>query len=108
MGELFGTDGARGIAISSFTCETAMQIGRAVAAVFCKGAQKPKIIIGLDTRVSAEVIQSALVSGICSMGADAVIVGVVPTPAVAVPNILIKQIATFFAAIRKKHYLCKS
>ena len=84
MGELFGTDGARGIAISSFTCETAMQIGRAVAAVFCKESQKPKIIIGLDTRVSAEVIQSALVSGICSMGADAVIVGVVPTPAVAV------------------------
>ncbi len=84
MERLFGTDGARGIAITEFTCETAMRLGRAVAAVMCKDSEKPKIIIGLDTRVSGDVLQAALVSGICSVGADAVLLGVVPTAAVSV------------------------
>lgn len=83
MEKLFGTDGARGIAVTGFTCETAMLIGRAVAWYMCRQAEKPKIIVGVDTRVSGDVLQSALVSGICSMGVDAVLVGVVPTPAVA-------------------------
>ncbi|MBQ4094991.1 MAG: phosphoglucosamine mutase [Oscillospiraceae bacterium] len=84
MGRLFGTDGARGIAITELTCETAMNIGRAAALVLTKTTnKKPKILIGKDTRVSGDVLEAALVAGICSVGADAHILGVVPTPAVA-------------------------
>ncbi len=84
MGRLFGTDGARGIAISELTCETAMNIGRAAALVLTKTTnKKPKILIGKDTRISGDVLEAALVAGICSVGADAHILGVVPTPAVA-------------------------
>ncbi|MBR1562575.1 MAG: phosphoglucosamine mutase [Ruminococcus sp.] len=84
MGRLFGTDGARGVAITELTCELAMKIGRAAAVVLSKGKKgKAKIIIGKDTRISSDVLEAALVSGICSVGADAHILGVVPTPAVA-------------------------
>ena len=84
MGRLFGTDGARGVAISELTCELAMQIGRAAAMVLTKETNhKAKIIIGKDTRISGDILESALVAGICSVGADAHILGVVPTPAVA-------------------------
>ena len=83
MERLFGTDGARGVAVTGFTCETAMRLGRAVASVMCAGSEKPKLIVGLDTRVSGDVLQAALVSGICSLGVDAVLVGVVPTAAVS-------------------------
>lgn len=84
MGRLFGTDGARGVALTELTCETAMQIGRAAAMVLTKKANhKPKILIGKDTRISSDVLEAALIAGICSMGADAVTLGVVPTPAVA-------------------------
>lgn len=89
MGRLFGTDGARGVAITELTCELAMNIGRAAAMVLTKqNNKKPKIIIGKDTRISGDILESALVAGICSVGADAYILGVVPTPAVAV---LVKQ-----------------
>lgn len=84
MGRLFGTDGARGVAITELTCETAMNIGRAAALVLTAETQhKPKIIIGKDTRISSDILEAALAAGICSVGADAVILGVVPTPAVA-------------------------
>ncbi len=84
MGRLFGTDGARGVALTELTCETAMQIGRAAAMVLTRKAHhKPKILIGKDTRISSDVLEAALIAGICSMGADAVTLGVVPTPAVA-------------------------
>lgn len=84
MGRLFGTDGARGVAVTELTCETAMQIGRAAALVLTQKAHhKAKILIGKDTRISSDILESALVAGICSVGADAVILGVVPTPAVA-------------------------
>ncbi|MBP3796496.1 MAG: phosphoglucosamine mutase [Ruminococcus sp.] len=84
MGRLFGTDGARGVAITELTCETAMQIGRAAALVLAKDCgHKPKIIIGKDTRISGDILEAALCAGICSVGADAVILGVIPTPAVA-------------------------
>lgn len=84
MGRIFGTDGARGIAITELTCEMAMQIGRAAAIVLTKTIDhKPKILIGKDTRISSDILESALVAGICSVGADAHILGVVPTPAVA-------------------------
>ena len=84
MGRLFGTDGARGVAITELTCETAMQIGRAAALVLTKTTNhKPVILVGKDTRISSDVLEAALVAGMCSVGADAHILGVVPTPAVA-------------------------
>ena len=86
MGRLFGTDGARGVAITELTCELAMKIGRAAAIVLTRHSKrgKAKIIIGKDTRISSDVLEAALISGICSVGADAHILGVIPTPAVAV------------------------
>ena len=86
MGRLFGTDGARGVAITELTCELAMNIGRAAAIVLTKhktAGDKAKILIGKDTRVSSDILEAALISGIMSVGADAVKLGVVPTPAVA-------------------------
>ena len=84
MARLFGTDGARGVAVTELTCEMAMQIGRAAAIVLTKKmSHKPKIFIGKDTRISSDILEAALVSGICSVGADAHILGVIPTPAVA-------------------------
>ncbi len=84
MGRLFGTDGARGIAITELTCELAMQIGRAAALVLTKTMNhKPLIFIGKDTRISSDILESALIAGICSVGADVKLLGTVPTPAVA-------------------------
>ncbi|MDF2566906.1 MAG: glmM [Oscillospiraceae bacterium] len=84
MGRLFGTDGARGVANTELTCEMAINIGRAAAVVLTKHTNhKPKIVIGKDTRISSDMLESALVAGICSVGADVEILGVVPTPAVA-------------------------
>ena len=73
MGRLFGTDGARGVAVTELTCETAMQIGRAAALVLTeKTKHKPKIIIGKDTRISSDILEAALAAGICSIGDDSV------------------------------------
>ncbi|MBQ8411301.1 MAG: phosphoglucosamine mutase [Ruminiclostridium sp.] len=86
MGRLFGTDGARGVAITELTCELAMNIGRAAAIVLTKQKKnggRAKILIGKDTRVSSDILEAALISGIMSVGADAEILGIVPTPAVA-------------------------
>lgn len=84
MGRLFGTDGARGVAITELTCEMAMDIGRAAALVLTRTTKhKPKILVGKDTRISSDVLEAALVAGMCSVGADAHILGVIPTPAVA-------------------------
>lgn len=84
MGRLFGTDGARGVAITELTTEMAMNIGRAAALVLAKECNHtPKIIIGKDTRISGDILEAALVAGICSVGANVHILGVVPTPAVA-------------------------
>lgn len=84
MGRLFGTDGARGIANSELTCELATNIGRAAAYVLTKKTEeKPKVLIGKDTRVSSTMLEMALAAGLCSVGADVVLLGYVPTPAVA-------------------------
>ena len=84
MGRLFGTDGARGIANSELTCELATNIGRAAAYVLTeKSTEKPKVLIGKDTRVSSNMLEMALAAGLCSVGADVVLVGFVPTPAIA-------------------------
>ncbi len=84
MGRLFGTDGARGIANSELTCEMAMNIGRAAAFVLTKeNVKHPKVLIGKDTRASSNMLEMALAAGLCSVGADVVLAGFIPTPAVA-------------------------
>ncbi len=85
MGRIFGTDGARGVAITELTCELAMDIGRAAAHVLTKGCKNscPRILVGKDTRVSSDILEAALCAGLTSVGAEAVLLGVVPTPAVA-------------------------
>lgn len=86
MGRLFGTDGARGIAVTELTCELAMNIGRAAAIVLTKQKThkgRARILIGKDTRISSDILESALIAGITSVGADVELLGVVPTPAVA-------------------------
>lgn len=84
MGRLFGTDGVRGVANEELTPLLAMQLGQAGATVLTKEkAHKPTIMVGCDTRISGDMLANALMAGVCSVGANAVYVGVVPTPAVA-------------------------
>jgi phosphoglucosamine mutase len=83
MGRLFGTDGARGVANTELTCETAMAIGRASAMVLLDNEHRPRVIIGKDTRQSCDMLEAAMIAGLCSVGADVTLLGVVPTPAVA-------------------------
>ena len=82
MGKLFGTDGIRGIANEDLTPELAFQAGRAGAYILANG-KKGKILIGKDTRVSGDMLESAMIAGITSMGLDVISLGVIPTPAVA-------------------------
>lgn len=84
MARLFGTDGVRGIANEELTPLMAMQLGQAGAYVLTKQTQhKPTIMVGCDTRISGDMLANALMAGVCSVGANAVYVGVIPTPAVA-------------------------
>ena len=84
MGKLFGTDGVRGVANEyPMLAEMALNIGRATAHLFKRKGHAPKILIGKDTRLSGYMFENALVSGICSMGVDAILVGVIPTPGIA-------------------------
>jgi phosphoglucosamine mutase len=82
MTRLFGTDGVRGIANAELTPELAFNLGEA-AGHFLGERGRGRIVVGRDTRRSGEMLEAALVAGICSGGADAVVCGVVPTPAVA-------------------------
>lgn len=84
MARIFGTDGVRGVANKELTVELAMNLGKAGAYVLTKeNAHKPTILVGCDTRISGGMLANALMAGICSVGADAVYAGVIPTPAVA-------------------------
>ncbi|MDE5931502.1 MAG: phosphoglucosamine mutase, partial [Lachnospiraceae bacterium] len=84
MSRLFGTDGVRGVANEELTPQLAMQLGQAGAYVLSRENQhKPTIMVGCDTRISGDMLANALMAGACSVGANAVFVGVVPTPAVA-------------------------
>ena len=84
MSRLFGTDGVRGVANEELTPLLAMQLGQAGASVLTKEtSHKPTIMVGCDTRISGDMLANALMAGACSVGANAVYVGVVPTPAVA-------------------------
>ena len=84
MSRLFGTDGVRGEANVELSPELAYRLGRAATLYFGKRSEdKPKILIGRDTRISGEMFESALTAGICSAGGRAVLAGIIPTPAVA-------------------------
>lgn len=84
MKKLFGTDGVRGVAnLEPMTSETAMKLGRAAAYLFKTRSGRHQIVIGKDTRLSGYMLESALTSGICSMGVDVLLVGPLPTPAIA-------------------------
>jgi phosphoglucosamine mutase len=84
MKKLFGTDGIRGVANEEpMTSETAMRVGRAAAHIFKGGTKRHRIVIGKDTRLSGYMLETALASGICSMGVDVLLVGPLPTPGIA-------------------------
>lgn len=84
MGRLFGTDGVRGVANKELTAELAFQLGQAGALVLTRHTDHTaRILVGKDTRVSCDMLEAALIAGFCSVGAQAVCVGVIPTPAVA-------------------------
>ncbi|MDK2932897.1 MAG: phosphoglucosamine mutase [Clostridiales bacterium] len=84
MGRLFGTDGIRGVANTELTPELAFKVGQAGAYVLTEETHhKAKILVGKDTRISGDMLEAALIAGICSVGAEAISIGVIPTPAVA-------------------------
>ena len=89
MGKLFGTDGIRGIVNKDLDGELAYQVGLAAAAVLAKEKQggRPLFTIGKDTRISSDLLEAALVAGLCSAGADVLRLGVIPTPGVAFATI---------------------
>lgn len=89
MGKLFGTDGIRGVVGENLTVEMAFHTGQAIASVLREEkGRRPLITIGKDTRISSDMLESALISGICSVGGDAMPFGVLPTPAVAYLTVL--------------------
>ena len=85
MGRLFGTDGIRGVVNAGLDARLAFQVGMAAAYVMAeaKGGGQPRFTIGKDTRISSDLLEGALVAGLCSAGADVLHLGVIPTPAVA-------------------------
>jgi len=83
MGKYFGTDGVRGVANTELTSELAYKIGRCGGYVLTRTAHQPKVVIGLDTRISGPMLEAALIAGLLSIGASVVRLGVVSTPAVA-------------------------
>ncbi|MBF0709526.1 phosphoglucosamine mutase [Alkalihalobacillus hwajinpoensis] len=83
MGKYFGTDGVRGIANTELTPELAFKLGRLGGYVLTKETEKPKILIGRDTRISGYMLEGALVAGLLSIGAEVMRLGVISTPGVA-------------------------
>ncbi|RDW14986.1 phosphoglucosamine mutase [Oceanobacillus chungangensis] len=83
MGKYFGTDGVRGVANEGLTPELAYKLGRVGGYVLTKQTEKPKVIIGRDTRISGHMLEGALVSGLLSIGAEVMRLGVISTPGVA-------------------------
>ena len=86
MGKLFGTDGIRGIVNAGLDADLAFKVGMAAAQVLSKEkklGEKPLFTIGKDTRISSDLLEGALIAGLCSAGADVLHLGVIPTPAVA-------------------------
>ena len=84
MGRLFGTDGVRGIANEKLNAELAMRLGCAAAPVLSGNSRRrPVFVVGMDSRISSDMLAMACAAGLCSVGADVSMLGVVPTPAVA-------------------------
>ncbi|MBM7634304.1 phosphoglucosamine mutase [Geomicrobium sediminis] len=83
MGKYFGTDGVRGVANTELTPELAFKLGRAGGYVLAKESEQPKVLIGRDTRISGTMLEGALVSGLLSIGAEVMRLGVITTPGVA-------------------------
>ncbi len=83
MGKYFGTDGVRGAANVTLDAPLAFRVGQAAATVFGGSGKRPLVVIGKDTRLSGDMLEAALVAGLTSAGADVVLLGVMPTPAVA-------------------------
>ena len=84
MGKLFGTDGIRGVANETLTCQLAYRVGQAAAiSLGSFDGKRPKVVIGKDTRISSDMLEAALLAGLTASGCDAVKLGVIPTPAVA-------------------------
>jgi len=83
MARLFGTDGVRGVANKDLTPQLAFELGRAGAYVLTECSRRPKILIGRDSRVSGDMLKSALTAGLTSVGAEVIDAGIIPTPAVA-------------------------
>ena len=84
MGKLFGTDGIRGVANETLTCDLAYRVGQAAAiSLSKKGGRKPSVVIGKDTRISSDMLEAALIAGLTACGCDVVRLGVIPTPGVA-------------------------
>ncbi len=83
MGKYFGTDGVRGVANVELTPELAYRLGRAGAFVLTKNTKKPTILIGRDTRISGELLESAMIAGMLSIGANVKRLGIISTPGVA-------------------------
>ncbi|MGV8154910.1 MAG: phosphoglucosamine mutase [Alkaliphilus sp.] len=83
MGKLFGTDGVRGIANKDLTPELAYKLGKAGAYVLFKNKNKAKVIVGKDTRISGDMLENAMIAGFLSVGVDVILLGVIPTPAIA-------------------------
>ncbi|WP_066188913.1 MULTISPECIES: phosphoglucosamine mutase [Gracilibacillus] len=83
MGKYFGTDGVRGVANQDLTPELAFKLGRYGGYVVTKGAEKPKILLGRDTRISGTMLEGSFISGLLSIGAEVMRLGVISTPGVA-------------------------
>ena len=83
MKRYFGTDGIRGVANELLTPEFALRLGRAIALYLHEQSPTPRILIGRDTRRSGAMLEAALISGLCAMGAHVTSAGVLPTPAIA-------------------------
>ncbi|RDY22817.1 phosphoglucosamine mutase [Romboutsia maritimum] len=83
MRKYFGTDGVRGIANTELTCDLAYKLGRAGGYVLAQGDHRVKVVVGKDTRISGDMLESSLIAGLMSVGCDVITVGVIPTPAVA-------------------------
>jgi len=84
MGKLFGTDGIRGVVNETLDAKLAFRMGQSAALCLAESkGKKPTVVIGMDTRISSDMLEHALVAGLCTSGADVIKLGVIPTPAVA-------------------------